>query len=119
MQAQSQAQSQADKIYLSSDDDTINLSEIEDAVLQVLPKIGAVRLASLIETLVDPKKIGVASASDLTLVVESDISHLLSAIEVRKLISSWKNTGKLHFQLTFSHLIGNHLNLPHLQYLDI
>lgn len=70
----------------SSDDETINLSEIEDAVLKVLPQLGAHRLAKLMETLVDPKQIGVSCAADLSFVIEEDLNPHLSPIEVRKLI---------------------------------
>lgn len=89
---------QSDSSANSSDTDTINLSEIEDAILLVLPTLGAGKLGKLVETLVDPQKVGVASASDLKFVVEGDIRHLLTAIEVRKLISSWKSSGKLWFK---------------------
>ena len=71
----------------SSDDDTVNLSSIEDAILDIIPRIGADKLSRLMEALVG---VGVSGVSDLKYVTEEDICQCLTPIELRKLISRWK-----------------------------
>lgn len=78
----------------SSDDDTVNLSSIEDAVLDAIPRIGAEKLARLMAALVE---VGVSGVSDLKYVTEEDIRQYLTPIELRKLISKWKGEYVLVF----------------------
>lgn len=65
---------------------------LKDAVLSVLPILSPDVINQLVEKLVDQ---GVEGVDDLVYVKEDDILEFLRPIQCRKLLSAWKNQGKV------------------------
>lgn len=65
---------------------------IEDAIQRVLPQLQREKVEAVIHEL--ETNLGVEGADALQLIKEEDIRHLLSPIQCRKLINSFKS-GKL------------------------
>lgn len=91
------------------------MDSIEKAMQTVLPQLDEAKLQTLVNELVT--NIGVEGPDDLEFIKEDDIKHLLTPIQCRKIIHSFKGgeiTGALVYLLSCSNksitkFISNHL----------